>query len=222
MATVSVVGAALVRGGRVLAARRSRPAALARAWEFPGGKVEPGEADVDALARECHEELGVTVSVGVRLGQAVDGPIRLTLYGATLRTGRPQPLQDHDELRWLTADTLTDVGWLPIDRTLLPAVTDHLLCHSGTVRFRARLERHGKTATGIVVPDELVRRLQRGERPRVAVTIRGYTFRTTIAPMGGQLVIGVSAENRAAAAVAAGDVLDVDVEPAATGSLPRV
>jgi 8-oxo-dGTP diphosphatase len=61
--------------------------------------------------------------VGERLGRAAEGRIRLTLYAATLTDGLPQPLLDHDELRWLTAADLNSVGWLPIDRALLPAVT---------------------------------------------------------------------------------------------------
>jgi 8-oxo-dGTP diphosphatase len=123
---IAVVGAALVRDGRVLAARRVRPAALAGGWEFPGGKVEPGESDAAALARELREELGVDVAVVARLGQAADGAIRLRLYAATPGAGVPRPLQDHDELRWLTADELADVAWLPIDRALLPVVADLL------------------------------------------------------------------------------------------------
>src|SRR5436309_12864179 len=98
---IAVVGAALVRDGRVLAARRSQPVQLAGGWEFPGGKVEDGESDAAALVRELREELDVTVEVGAQLGAAADGPIRLTLYAATLVDGDPKPLQDHDELRWL-------------------------------------------------------------------------------------------------------------------------
>jgi 8-oxo-dGTP diphosphatase len=117
---IAVVGAALVRDGRVLAARRTRPSRLAGGWEFPGGKVEDGESDDAALARELREELDVTAEVGARLGSAADGSIRLTLYAATLVDGEPKPRQDHDELRWLAADELTSVAWLPIDAALLP------------------------------------------------------------------------------------------------------
>jgi 8-oxo-dGTP diphosphatase len=124
--TVPVVGAALVHDGRVLAARRCRPAALAGGWEFPGGKVELDETDAVALARECLEELGVTVEIGGKLAEATDGGIRLTLYAAALTDGTPEPLEDHDELRWLTVGQLDDLAWLPIDRALLPAVRDLL------------------------------------------------------------------------------------------------
>jgi hypothetical protein len=80
------------------------------------------------------------------------------------------------------------------------------------MRFRGELIRNGKTATGIQVPDEVVDALGAGKRPAVRVTLREYTYRTTIAPMGGAFWIGVSAEHRANAGVAAGDVLDVAVE----------
>lgn len=206
-----MVAAAIIRDGRVLAARRSRPAAVAGGWEFPGGKVEPGESEPAALARECGEELGVAIRLGRRLGEAVDGPIRLALYPATLVTGEPRPLTDHDTLRWLAGEELADVDWLAVDRALLPHVVG-LLRKGARMRFRATLDLHGKTATGITVPDTIVAQLAGGKRPPVAVTINGYTFRTTIAPMGGRALLGVNAENRAAAGIAAGDVVDVDLE----------
>jgi 8-oxo-dGTP diphosphatase len=127
---IRVVGAALVRDRRVLAARRAQPPRLAGGWEFPGGKVEPGESDVDALARELREELGVGVEVGAELGNVAEGPIRLTLYAVKLIDAQPRPLQDHDELRWLSADDLESVSWLPIDAALLPAVA-RLLAQPG-------------------------------------------------------------------------------------------
>lgn len=129
--TIQVVGAALVRDGRVLAARRARPSKLAGGWEFPGGKVEPDESPPAALVRECREELAVTIEVGDRLGEASDESFQLTVYAAMLTDGEPQPLQDHDELRWLAADELHDVAWLPIDAALLPVVADLLDARSG-------------------------------------------------------------------------------------------
>jgi 8-oxo-dGTP diphosphatase len=122
-----VVAAAIVRGGRVLGACRSAPADLAGQWEFPGGKVEPDESDDVALARECREELGVDIAVGSLLGTGSLGAVgELRLYRAALVAGQPRPLQDHGELRWLRADELDSVPWLPADRPLLPAVADAL------------------------------------------------------------------------------------------------
>lgn len=80
------------------------------------------------------------------------------------------------------------------------------------MRFRATIEQGGKTATGIRVPEEVVARLGAGKRPAVRVTIKGHTYRSTVASMGGVFMVGVSAENRVGAGVAAGDKVDVDIE----------
>jgi hypothetical protein len=80
------------------------------------------------------------------------------------------------------------------------------------MRFRATLESNGKTATGIQVPDEVVEALGAGRKPAVRVTIAGHTYRSTIASRSGRYLLGVSAENRARAGVAAGDELDVVLE----------
>ena len=80
------------------------------------------------------------------------------------------------------------------------------------MRFRTTILQGDKTATGIRVPDEVVEALGAGKRPKVLVTIRGYTYRNSVAVMGGEYMIGVSAENRAGAGVAGGDTVDVDIE----------
>lgn len=80
------------------------------------------------------------------------------------------------------------------------------------MRFRATIQLDGKTATGIKVPDTIVAGLGSGKRLAVRVTINGYTYRSTIASMGGEFKLPVSAEVRAGAGVAAGDEVDVDVE----------
>jgi hypothetical protein len=80
------------------------------------------------------------------------------------------------------------------------------------VRFRATLEQSGKTATGIPVPETIVKGLGGGKRPPVRVTINGHTYRSSIAPMDGRFMLGVSAEDRAKAKISGGDVVDVDVE----------
>ena len=78
--------------------------------------------------------------------------------------------------------------------------------------FRTTLESAGKTATGFVVPPEIVARLNKGKRPPVLVTIGAHTYRNTVAVMGGQFMIGVSADNRAAAGVKAGDEIEVTLQ----------
>ncbi len=80
------------------------------------------------------------------------------------------------------------------------------------MRFGTTIELGGKTATGFRVPDEVVESLRGGKRPAVRVTINGFTYRTTVAPMGGVFMIPLSAENRAGAGVSAGDQVDVEVE----------
>jgi hypothetical protein len=80
------------------------------------------------------------------------------------------------------------------------------------MKFRGELQLAGKTATGIEVPEEIVTGLGAGKRPAVRVTLGGYTYRTTIAPMGGSYWIGVSATHRAGSGVAAGNMLDVTIE----------
>ena len=80
------------------------------------------------------------------------------------------------------------------------------------MRFHTTILRSDKTATGIEVPAEVVEALGAGRRPAVTVTINGFTYRSTIAVMGGVYMVGVSAENRAGAGVAGGDEVDVDIE----------
>lgn len=129
-----VVGGAVIRSGRLLAARRSAPPEMAGRWEFPGGKVEPGEGPEEALVRELQEELGIEVRVGARLrGESVLRPgLVLRFWAAELVRGEPQPLQDHDELRWLAADELDDVDWLPQDRVVLGEVAELLAAREAT------------------------------------------------------------------------------------------
>jgi uncharacterized protein DUF1905/bacteriocin resistance YdeI/OmpD-like protein len=79
------------------------------------------------------------------------------------------------------------------------------------VRFRATVELGGKTATGIEVPEEVVAALGSHKRPPVRVTIGGYTYRSTVARMGGRFLLPVSAEVRTGAGVAAGDEVDVEL-----------
>jgi hypothetical protein len=80
------------------------------------------------------------------------------------------------------------------------------------MKFRATVELHGKTATGIEVPASVMESLG-GKRVAVVVTIGGHSYRTTVGSMGGKFLIPVSAENRTAAGVSAGDKIDVEVVP---------
>jgi hypothetical protein len=80
------------------------------------------------------------------------------------------------------------------------------------MKFRATVELGGKTATGIEVPEDVVAALGSGNRPPVTVTVGGHSYRTTVARMGGRFLVPLSAENRTAASVAAGDQVEVDIE----------
>lgn len=99
-------------------------------WEFPGGKVEPGEAEVDALVRECVEELAVRVEIGDRVGRDVrmaHGRSVLKVYAARLLDGDEPQALEHEALRWLTADELDSVTWLPADAPIVAALRPVLL-----------------------------------------------------------------------------------------------
>ncbi len=102
-------------------AQRQRPPDLAGLWELPGGKVMAGESEPAALVRELREELGVDVVVGERLGCDVplgEGGVlrayRVTQAGGTLGA------HDHRALRWVGADDLAELAWVPADRAWLP------------------------------------------------------------------------------------------------------
>ena len=130
---VQVVGAAVVEGSRVLVAQRSG-GPYDGCWEFPGGKVEPGESELSALVREIGEELGVVVVPQAFVGEVLlDGVVAggepgastLRVWWARLSAGE-LVAREHAELRWAAAEELDDLDWIPADRPLLPAVQELL------------------------------------------------------------------------------------------------
>jgi 8-oxo-dGTP diphosphatase len=127
---IVVVGAALLDGGRLLAARRTAPLELAGRFELPGGKVEPGERPEVALVRELREELGVDAETVGRVpgGWPLKPPYELQVWTARLRPGSaaPEPLEDHDELRWLEPSEIWTVPWLDQDVPAVRATLAHL------------------------------------------------------------------------------------------------
>jgi 8-oxo-dGTP diphosphatase len=118
-----VAGAAIVRDGRVLACRRTAPRETAGRWEFPGGKVEPGETPDTALVREVREELGCDIAVMSWLEDETPIGERyvLRVAVAVLVAGEPDPVE-HDAVRWLASDELGDVDWLEPDLPFLPLI----------------------------------------------------------------------------------------------------
>ncbi|QAY61778.1 (deoxy)nucleoside triphosphate pyrophosphohydrolase [Microbacterium protaetiae] len=119
MEPLEVVAAVIVDGDRVLACRRREGKVDAGKWEFPGGKIEPGESAAVALAREIREELGVQVRVGEVLRSdvtdAAGRSIRLTCMSAVLAEGRPVSSTDHDRLEWVRPAELPMLDWAEPD-----------------------------------------------------------------------------------------------------------
>ncbi len=128
-----VVAAIIERDGKVLAHRRPEGGWGAGQWEFPGGKLEPGEDPREAIRRECEEELGAGVKPGdvfEVLSHRYDdiGSVVLLFIRGTIVSGEPQALTG-GELLWVDSSTIGELDWLPAD---LPVVEG--LCRSGLLR----------------------------------------------------------------------------------------
>ena len=198
---VLVVGAAIVRHGRVLATRRTRPAEAAGLWEFPGGKVEPDEEPVDALVREIREELGCGVIVTGRLAgeQPVKDRYLLRVLLARIDDGEPVP-HEHDALRWLGPEELEAVAWLAPDLPFLTELRELLLdghrLEGGNVGGAVRIGRTVRRPTGPWTP--AVHRLL---RHLADAGLRAVPE-----------VIGTDARDREVLTYLPGTVVDVDTE----------
>ena len=119
---VEVVAALIWRGERFFVCQRPANKARALLWEFPGGKVDPGESHEEALVRECREELAVDLKVG-ELYMAVSHPypdlqVRLFLYHAQIVKGEPR-LLEHADCAWITARELDDFDFCPADEEII-------------------------------------------------------------------------------------------------------
>lgn len=119
---LEVVAALIQDGDRVLICRRPEGKMCAGCWEFPGGKVEPGETEAEAVRRECMEELGVELDVGSKRAEVVhDYPqrtVHLSLYACRIARGEPRCLE-HSGMRWIAAAQLGEVALCPADARLL-------------------------------------------------------------------------------------------------------
>lgn len=124
MKTINVVAAVIMKEGKVFATQRGY-GEFKDGWEFPGGKVEAGESLEEALRREIREELEVEVNVGDLIDTIeYDYPafhLSMKCYACTIAGGSPH-LLEHEAARWLSADQLDSVAWLPADITLIPKI----------------------------------------------------------------------------------------------------
>lgn len=124
MKTINVVAAVIMKDGKVFATQRGY-GEFKDGWEFPGGKVEVGESPEEALRREIREELEVEVNVGDLIDTIeYDYPafhLSMKCYACTIAGGSPH-LLEHEAARWLSADQLDSVAWLPADITLIPKI----------------------------------------------------------------------------------------------------
>ncbi|GAB3625001.1 (deoxy)nucleoside triphosphate pyrophosphohydrolase [Mariniluteicoccus endophyticus] len=132
--TLPVVGAIIRRGNTVFAARRRPGRSAGGLWEFPGGKIAPGETPEQALTRELQEELDVHVVVGELASRHVTPLgiklIDLACYWAELTSDAPTNSTDHDQMRWVPLAQLPDLDWSPAD---IPIVEDILDGHTQAV-----------------------------------------------------------------------------------------
>ena len=126
MKTIEVVAAVIRSGSRIFATQRGY-GEFKDGWEFPGGKVEPGEAPEEALTREIREELDTEITVGELIDTIeYDYPsfhLSMKCYWATLVSGNLE-LKEHEAARWLTREQLYSVDWLPADITLIEEIQE--------------------------------------------------------------------------------------------------
>lgn len=130
MKSIEVVAAVITEGEKIFTTQRGY-GEFRDYWEFPGGKIEPGETEKQALEREIREELECGITVGEKLGTIeYDYPeFHLTMhcFACTIRSGEPV-LKEHKAAKWISGEEIDKIDWLPADRQILPAVKALMVC----------------------------------------------------------------------------------------------
>lgn len=119
---IHVACAIIEENGLVLAAQRSETMSLPLKWEFPGGKIEPGETAQECLERELLEEMGISVRVDRQLPQCIHHypDFTITLYPFICRRGRGEiTLHEHKAVKWISPDRMTDLDWAEADLPII-------------------------------------------------------------------------------------------------------
>ena len=124
MKTIRVVAALIFHGGKLFATQRGY-GDWRDYWEFPGGKIEPGETPEEALVREIREELDTSITVISHICDVeYDYPefhLSMQCFRCEITSGEPK-LLEHEAARWLGREELGTVNWLPADRNILPDI----------------------------------------------------------------------------------------------------
>lgn len=130
MKTVKVVAAIIIHENKIFATQRGY-GEFKDGWEFPGGKIEPGETPQEALVREIKEELDIEIEVKDFLETVeYDYPefhLSMDCFFCTIKSGE-LVLKEHEAAKWLTVETLDGVDWLPADQGLVEGIREYMIC----------------------------------------------------------------------------------------------
>lgn len=125
---IRVVAAIIERDGKVFAARRNADRSAGSLWEFPGGKIEHGEAPEEALRRELREELSVDTAIGSFMDRSevtlAGGVLEMSCYAATFTGPDPERSTDHDAMVWIEVERLNSLSWAPADVPIIGRLAD--------------------------------------------------------------------------------------------------
>ena len=128
MKTVKVVAAIIIHENKIFATQRGY-GEFKDGWEFPGGKIEPGETSKEALVREIKEELDIEIEVKDFLETVEydypDFHLSMACFFCSIRSGE-MVLKEHEAAKWLTVETLDSVDWLPADKGLVEGIREYM------------------------------------------------------------------------------------------------